>query len=813
MFLLSNRQTGFPFFAVPIRLPNPIRTEIRQKIARWFPFVDVELFLIANRQSFRKAHVESLHGVCHPEGIRYFGQRVALLGSRSDGSPPFPAVCGGEFLPSGQILCGAPMNESTGGSPVNLLDLQVSCRHLIEICPDAVFIHHLDRVVLVNEKCQTLFGVKHPDDLFGRSPFDLAPAEEKEFLAERYRKVVETHQHQPLSKTTALRSDGALVPVEHLAIPIPRADSNAAVLVVLRDISDHQQATEDRDRSENQVRMILDTAMDGIISMNEQQNIVLFNRAAEAIFGWQAHQILGRSINTLIPSRYLAEHRQLVEQFGRGAIPSRRMSMQRTVMAQRASGEEFPIEASISHTKINDERIYTVILRDVTESAKYRQQIEQQSQMLDQVSDAVSVIEPSGRITYWNQGAQRLFGWTADEAIGQNATDLFYQGNESQVAESQDSMNTADSWSGELKMTTRAGKTVIVDHRRTALKDESGNIQGYLCIDIDITNRKKQEMLLNRSQRLESIGTLAGGIAHDLNNVLTPILMGAKLLASDRAPANRQGLLNTMVASAQRGAGLIQKMLSFAGGIRGDRSPVRIDQIVNETRGLMEHTLPKSIRIESTVDADCPTVSGDSTEISQILMNLCINARDAMPDGGKLTIEAKLITLNGNSAKVHPEGKPGSYLLLTVTDTGVGMSHEVLDRIFDPFYTTKEIGKGTGLGLATIQGIVKSHGGFILVYSEVGRGSKFSVYLPAIETTESDSNTTTITEAESGRGRLVLLVDDEATIRQMTSAALEAAGYRVVTASNGDEATTIFSQRRDEISAVLLDMMMPGIDG
>ena len=705
------------------------------------------------------------------------------------------------------------MNESTGGTLGNLLDLQVSCRHLIEICPDAVFIHHLDRVVLVNEKCQSLFRVNHLDDLIGKSPYDFAPADAKGFLEERYRKVIQNRHEEPLFKTTVLRSDGVLIPVEHLAIPIPRADGSVAVLVVLRDISDRQRATEDRERSENQVRMILDTAMDGIISMNEQQNIVLFNRAAETIFGWKADQILGRSIDTLIPARFLAEHRQLVEQFGRGVIPSRRMSAQRTVMAMRQSGEEFPIEASISHTKINDERIYTVILRDVTESAKYRQQIEQQSQMLEQVSDAVSVVDPSGRITYWNQGAQRLLGWTADEAIGRNVTDLFYQGNESQVAQWMASLSTADSWSGELKMTTRGGKTVIVDHRRTALKNETGGIKGYLCIDIDITNRKKQELLLNRSQRLESIGTLAGGIAHDLNNVLTPILMGAKLLSSDRAPANRQGLLNTMVASAQRGAGLIQKMLSFAGGIRGDRSPVRIDQIVNETRGLMEHTLPKSIQIESSVDADCPTVSGDSTEISQILMNLCINARDAMPDGGKLLIEAKPITLNGNSAKVHPEGKPGSYLLLSVTDTGAGMSSEVLDRIFDPFFTTKDIGKGTGLGLATVQGIVKSHGGFILVYSEVGRGSKFSVYLPAFESTKSDSDTTSITAAESGNGRLVLLVDDEITILQMASAALETAGYRVVTASNGDEAIAIFSQRRDEISAVLLDMMMPGMDG
>ena len=705
------------------------------------------------------------------------------------------------------------MNESTGDSPGNVLDLQVSCRHLIEICPDAVFIHHLDCVVLVNEQCETLFGVKHREDLLGRSPFDLVPADQKEFHAERYRKVIESHQHQPLSKTIVLRPDGSLVPVEQLAIPVPRPDGSTAVLVVLRDISDRQRATEAQEKSENQVRTILDTAMDGIISMNDQQNIVLFNRAAEAIFGWKSEQIIGRSIDTLIPSRFLAGHRQLVEQFGRGVIPSRRMSAQRTVMALRATGEEFPIEASISHTKINNERIYTVILRDVTESARYRQQIEQQSQMLEQVSDAVSLVEPSGRIAYWNQGATRLLGWTAEEAVGRKAVDLFYQGNESQEAEWRDSLDKADSWSGELKMTTRAGKTVVVDHRRTALKNESGDIQGYLCIDIDITNRKRQEMLLNRSQRLESIGTLAGGIAHDLNNVLTPILMGAKLLASDRVPADRDGMLNTMVASAQRGAGLIQKMLAFAGGVRGDRSPVRIAQIVHETRGLLEHTLPKSIQIESTVEMDCPTVIGDSTEISQILMNLCINARDAMPDGGRLAIEARSITLNGNSEKLHPDAKPGAYLLLAVTDTGLGMSNEVLDRIFDPFYTTKEIGKGTGLGLATVQGIAKSHGGFILVYSEVGHGSKFSVYLPAFETIESDSISSTIIGPEAGHGKLVLLVDDEATICQMTSAALEAEGYRVITASNGADAISIFTKRHDDISVVLLDMMMPGLDG
>ena len=584
-------------------------------------------------------------------------------------------------------------------------------------------------------------------------------------------------------------------------------------MVDVTNSSERQRDTEDRLRSEIQVRNILDTAMDGIISVDEQQKILLFNAAAEAIFGWRADQVLGQPIDLLIPDRFRPQHGHNIEQFGRGDIQQRRMNVQRTVMALRASGEEFPIEASISKATVNDEKIYTVILRDVTEAVRYRQQIEQQSQMLEQVSDAVSVVDLHGKITYWNQAATRLFGWTAEEVLGRNAHELLYRGDPQVLSDMLHETNARRSWAGELTKVTRSGNKVIVEHRHTVLRDEAGAAKGYLCIDIDITDRKKRERAANRSQRLESIGTLAGGIAHDLNNVLTPILMGAKLLASGRATGDRQGLLDTMVASAQRAAGLVQQVLAFAGGIRGERSPVRMDQIITETRGLLEHTLPKSIQIETTVDADCPPVLGDATELSQVLMNLSVNARDAMTDGGTLTIVVTSILLNGNASQLNPAALPGRYVLLKVSDTGSGMTPDVLDRIFDPFFTTKEIGKGTGLGLATVQGIVKSSGGFINVYSEPGLGTMFSVYLPAVVPVEAAPSAPGETPDESGLGRTVLLVDDEAFILQMTAAVLEGADYRVLTARDGAAAITTFSQHRDEISAVLLDMMMPGLDG
>ncbi len=565
--------------------------------------------------------------------------------------------------------------------------------------------------------------------------------------------------------------------------------------------------------SELLFRNILETAMDGIVSLDSQQSIILFNGAAEEIFGWRADQVLGRPVDILIPEPFRKRHRNDVDQFGAGVISNRRMGTQRTVLGLRSSGESFPMEASISNTKIQDQIIYTVILRDVTEATRSRHQIEQQLQILDQISDAVSVVDLEGRISYWNRAATRMFGWTAAEAIGQMAPALLYRGDPALIEKMLQEANTRLSWAGELVKVNRDGHQIVVEHRRTVLRGEDGTTIGYLCIDIDITERKKRERAANRSQRLESIGTLAGGIAHDLNNVLTPIVMGSELLASGRAPKDSKGLLDTMIASAHRGAELVKQLLAFAGGIRGERTLVEIEPLVAETCGLLNHTFPKSIRIETHVDIGCPAVMGDATELSQILMNLAINARDAMPDGGVLSIDVTTVWLNEISKRLHPDARCGCYIILKVTDTGTGMSPEVLDRIFDPFFTTKDLGKGTGLGLATVQGIVKSHGGFINVYSEVGRGSNFCIYLPASDQSDAVAPKTTQTSETPGQGQTILIVDDEAAILQVTSAALERAGYRVLTASEGTAAIALFSQHHSEISAVLLDVMMPGLDG
>ena len=689
---------------------------------------------------------------------------------------------------------------------------ELTLQQIVELCDHPALVERDNRIHAFNADFAKLVHAKESSSLLGREFHEFIASESHPVIESARRKAHSELKAQPLEEVGLSLPGPRKLVVNGKVKPLPVAQGQSSSVFTFWKLVPDRNA-EEMEGMRIPVRTILETAMDGIVLMNEKQRILLFNNAAETIFGWKAEDVIGKPIEILIPNRYHKRHQEDVARFGREAVSRRRMGAQRVVMAVRATGEEFPIEASISKTPVNDTLVYTVILRDVTEAVRYRERIEQQSQMLDQVSDAVSVADADGRITFWNTAATRMYGWTAEESLGRNHRDLLYRGDPDEFRLMKHETDARGSWVGELSKSRKDGSQVIVEHRRTVLRDESGHVRGYLCIDIDVTERKKRERTARRSQRLESIGTLAGGIAHDLNNVLTPILMGAKLLSSGRASVNREGILETLVASAHRGTDLIKQLLAFAGGIRGERCPIDVSQLIAETRQFVDHTLPKSIRIETMIEENCPQIMGDATEVSQILMNLCINARDAMQSGGTLTIEAARTDINDQSRQLHPDAQAGPHLLIKVSDTGCGMSADVLDRIFDPFFTTKEVGKGTGLGLATVQGIVKSYGGFINVYSEVGRGTTFSIYLPALESKTKNGHADEKKPDELITGKTILLVDDEAFILQMTSAVLEANGYRVLTARDGAAAIKVFNTDRAHISLVLLDMMMPGLDG
>jgi PAS domain S-box-containing protein len=462
--------------------------------------------------------------------------------------------------------------------------------------------------------------------------------------------------------------------------------------------------------------------------------------------------------------------------------------------------------------------IYAVAV-DITERKAAEQKIQEQAALLDIATDAIVVRDLDNVIQFWNKGAESIYGWQATEAIGQNVTQLLYADIPLETKIAAQMVREQGAWQGELHKLTKAGKAVIVESRWTLVRDEAGNPRSILSVDTDITEKKSLEQQFLRAQRLESLGSLASGIAHDLNNVLTPILGAAQLLplTMPNLDARNQRLLNMLIESSKRGSGLVKQILTFARGTDGERTTIQLRHILAEIISVARQTFPKSIEINLNLDReDLWLVSVNATQIHQVLMNLFVNARDAMPNGGSLTASAENISISPSELSVNDANlrqllqlPAGSYILITVADTGIGMASEMLDQIFDPFFTTKET--GTGLGLSTVQGIIKTHGGSIEVESTVGQGTCFKIYLPAIDRREAETPTVE-EDLYDGKGQLVLVVDDEIAIREITKESLETYNYRVILANDGIEAIDIYAQQHQSIAIVLVDMMMPNLD-
>lgn len=456
---------------------------------------------------------------------------------------------------------------------------------------------------------------------------------------------------------------------------------------------------------------------------------------------------------------------------------------------------------------------YIAIRYDITERKYAEEQVRQQAALLDQAQDAIMVRDLAQRILFWNKGAERIYGWTAAEVVGRDASELLFRAVPPVYENARQIVVDTGEWSGEIRQLRRDGEEIVVESRWTLVRDERGEPASVLVINTDVTERKRIEMQFLRAQRMESIGTLAGGIAHDLNNVLAPILLSIQMLKLKAPDKNTLQLLDMLETNAERGGNMIRQVLSFARGVEGERVALQPKHIIKEIVKIMSETLPKSIEIGCQLPSDLWLISADATQVHQVLMNLCVNSRDAMPNGGSIMLKAENVFVDENYARMHLEAKPGRFVMITVSDTGTGMVPEILGRIFEPFYTTKEMTKGTGLGLSTALTIVKSHGGFVNVYSEAGRGSQFAIYFPAFVAEQVGGIALPRTDLPAGHGELILVVDDEESIRQITRSTLEAFGYRVLTAADGTEAVALYAEHRDGISAVLTDMLMPFMDG
>ena len=450
---------------------------------------------------------------------------------------------------------------------------------------------------------------------------------------------------------------------------------------------------------------------------------------------------------------------------------------------------------------------------DITERKRAEARIVEQAALLDVTHDAILVLDLNQTVTYWNRGAERLYGLSRDETLGHRYESLVYRETPANSGEAWKQLIDKSESSGERRHATKTRGEIVVQERATLVRDASGAPKSVLLVITDITESKRLETQFLRAQRLESLGSLASGLAHDLNNVLTPIIMSCDYLAETSSSAHDRELIEVLGGSARRGAEIVQQLLLYGRGSNTPRAPMDLRRVIKDMMQIMRETFPKDIEATFEVDPNLWTIDGDRTQLHQVLLNLCVNARDAMPGGGRLLIRADNQPATPEFVSRHPDDKPGTYVVLQVRDTGAGIAPDHLDRIFDPFYTTKPVGQGTGLGLASVLGIVRGHGGFISVSSAVGIGTEFSVHLPA-RTHEPDPGVDSPAQASpDGDNELILVIDDEASIRTTLLNALQRHGYRVVSAATGSEGVDLLQRHAKEVRLVITDIMMPGMDG
>jgi len=448
----------------------------------------------------------------------------------------------------------------------------------------------------------------------------------------------------------------------------------------------------------------------------------------------------------------------------------------------------------------------------ITERKRNEERLREQADIIQRSQDAIIVRDfTTDLITVWNSGAERLYGWSANEAIGRPMAELiFAEPNDRQTLLRQ--LVSTGEFHGEIRHRAKDGREVIVDGRATLIRNDDGTPRSVLGINTDVTEQKNLEKHVLRTQRLESIGTLASGVAHDLNNILVPILMAMPILRSDPSAEERENFLNVIESSAQRGADIVKQVLTFARGAHGDRVLLQPIYVIEEIAKIAKETFPKTVRLRTNYADDVRLVEGDPTQLHQVLLNLCLNARDAMPEGGSLSLTAENFDVDEQYATMTPGLKAGPHVLISVIDTGTGIPQHIVEKVFDPFFTTKEPGKGSGLGLSSALGIVKSHGGVINVYS-AANGTTFRVLLPSTASVFQADETKAQMEVPIGHGETILIVDDESAIREVAKAVLCKSGYKVLVADDGPSALALFVRQSKGIDVVLTDVIMPIMSG
>jgi two-component system cell cycle sensor histidine kinase/response regulator CckA len=677
--------------------------------------------------------------------------------------------------------------------------------------PEGMFVFAADgRFVSANPALARKFGYA-VDELESSSFGDVIHPDDRQTALAEFAASARGEVRQYV--VTGVRRDGSTVRSRITQIPFEHEGETIAVLGLTADLATLESniATdlEGARHTEARLAAVLGAISDGLLFLDRDYRTTYLNPRAEQILQVSAKDVLGRVIWELFPQALGSEF---------SIAYAEALREQRTVTTRNYS---LALDAWLEATAYPTDDGLAIYFRDETASELAREEITRrdavlaaQSAMLDNARDAIVVRGLDHRILFWNAAASRIYGWSHDEVIGRSKRELLYS-DPAPFDLAQQATLRDGHWSGELIHVNRSGVELVVESSWTLMKGQRGQPDSIFSVNTDITEKRRGESRALRAQRMESLGTLASGIAHDLNNVLTPILMAVQLLAPGETDPRRREILQSTELAVKRGADMIRQVLSFASGATIRRVPVDLSELLGELEAICADTLRDNTSVTFQVDEQLWQTSGDATQLMQVLLNLVRNAQDAMPDGGLIEVRARNVTLTNDYSSVSHVADAGDYVSIEVEDAGSGIPQAILDKIFDPFFTTKPTGSGTGLGLSTSLAIIRGHDGFMQAYSEPGRGSVLRLHLPATTGHRDPAADTAVMveELPRGDGELILVVDDEAAIRVLTRQTLDAYGYTTAVAGNGAEAIEYVESGISPVALVLTDMAMPVMDG
>ena len=609
-------------------------------------------------------------------------------------------------------------------------------------------------------------------------------------------------------------ANGDVRTVEVHSSPIEQ-NGTSILFSIIHDITDRRKTEASLRESEERYRIVADFTYDWEYWVDSEGNFLYVSPSCERITGYSAEEfindpdLMNRIIHPDDRTEMLSHYDNV-----RKVIPDASDAMDYRIIRRDGSARWIHHVCRPVQSQEGQPLGRRGSNRDITNSKRHELAQKRLFTAIEQATDAIFITDLQGNIQYVNPAFERITGYRKEDVHGEKPSlfrseeyDAVY------IQKLQETLARGENWGGRLTKRRKDGTPYEEDVTVTPVRDASGTIVNFVGVKRDVSSEAQLQRQLLQAQKMEAVGTLAGGIAHDFNNLLQAITGYSELLMGGKKQGDPEfDDLKRIYDSSKRGADLVKSLLLFSRKVQPELRPVDLNHEIVEVQKLLSHTIAKTIKIDLRLSGKLESVLGDTSQIGQVLMNLGVNARDAMPDGGTLTIETTNVQLDKDYCAVHPEEKPGPYVLLAVSDTGQGMDKETLSQIFDPFFTTKGVGKGTGLGLATVYGIVKQHRGQITVYSEIGLGTIFKIFFPAIQTEKTSE--TQIQDAPIQRGtETILLVDDEESLRKVNSRLLNKYGYRVIMASNGKEALETYKKEGEGISLIILDLIMPVMDG